>query len=336
MSTNDVRAARYERKFFRRYGSITGARLYAETMNALNAAITQRYSLKGIAGQNSTVTALQPDIATWQYVSYLANYTGVGATFNAIYLHATSDEALSTFITSGGAVDIKLDYTLPGSPTGNDTLFQSFINTNSTIRITADKVRVFGNSLPLQLTQTPINAGMLNATPAFVNIATITSGASSIVIAVARNPNSMGIRISLTGPGISGQTALKWRIINDTKTYGNDVRFFPRVNEYVTGDNLGTDVIWIQQGQVSPPIVNFTANTTTGPGPLAVNFTYTGTGSPSLVEWDFTGDGTFDATGNTASMTYSSSGTTVYMVRCRATNASGQDVLTRPTYITVT
>jgi PKD repeat protein len=124
-------------------------------------------------------------------------------------------------------------------------------------------------------------------------------------------------------------------MLRDTKTYGADVKFFPGPNPYVPGDNLGTDVVWINQSPIAPPVVNFTASTTNGASPLPVTFTYTGSGSPSLVEWDFTGDGIYDATGLvTAGANYGSPGT--YMVRCRATNASGQDILTRPTYITVT
>ncbi|MBT9137768.1 MAG: hypothetical protein DDT31_00307 [Syntrophomonadaceae bacterium] len=333
LSVNDVRRAPEARRYFRRYGSITGARLYAETINTLNVAISQRYSIKGIAGQNSTTPTFTPDIATWQYVSYLGNYTGISTTFNVIHLRAENDEMLSAFINGGGAIDIKLDYRMPATPTGNDTLFQAFINNNNTIRITADKVRFFGATAPLTLTRAPVDSGMLSATGTFANIAATTSGASSIVITARRTPGTLSIRIGLTGPAISGQTALAWNIVHDTQAFGADIPFFPRPNAYVAGDNAGTDTVWVLQLLPPPPTVTFSSNVTTGASPLSVTFTYTGT-SASLIEWDFTGDGVYDATGVVTTTVLNTPGT--YMVRCRATNEAGQGILTRPTYITVT
>ena len=83
------------------------------------------------------------------------------------------------------------------------------------------------------------------------------------------------------------------------------------------------------------PVADFTCVpfTTTGPAPFTVNFVSTSTGSPTLLEWDFTNDGTIDATGTTVSYTFASIGT--YNVRLRATNGVGVDEMIKNAFVTV-
>jgi PKD repeat protein len=74
------------------------------------------------------------------------------------------------------------------------------------------------------------------------------------------------------------------------------------------------------------PTAAFTANPTSGPVPLTVNFDGTGSsdpeGKPLTYSWDVKGDGTFgDATGSTASYTYTTSG--VYHPSLRVTDDQG-------------
>ncbi|GAB3853389.1 PQQ-dependent sugar dehydrogenase [Dactylosporangium cerinum] len=75
-----------------------------------------------------------------------------------------------------------------------------------------------------------------------------------------------------------------------------------------------------------PPVAAAAATPASGPPPLAVSFSAAGTTDPDAgdiltYQWDFTGDGTFDATGATASYTYSAAGT--YTARLRVTDAGG-------------
>jgi glucose/arabinose dehydrogenase len=75
-----------------------------------------------------------------------------------------------------------------------------------------------------------------------------------------------------------------------------------------------------------PPTASFTANPNNGPVPLTVAFDGTGStdpeGRPLTYSWDLNGDGTFgDATGSTASNTYSTSG--VYHPSLRVTDDQG-------------
>jgi glucose/arabinose dehydrogenase len=75
-----------------------------------------------------------------------------------------------------------------------------------------------------------------------------------------------------------------------------------------------------------PPTARISANPTTGSAPLTVNFDGSGStdpeGGPLTYAWDLNGDGAFgDASGSTASYTYTSAGT--YTARLRVTDNQG-------------
>ena len=85
-------------------------------------------------------------------------------------------------------------------------------------------------------------------------------------------------------------------------------------------------------GVSAAPVVNFTANTTTGTAPLSVQFTDTSTGSPTAWAWDF-GDNSTSTSRNPVH-TYANAGT--YTVSLTASNSAGSNTMTRTSYITVT
>jgi PKD repeat protein len=78
------------------------------------------------------------------------------------------------------------------------------------------------------------------------------------------------------------------------------------------GSYINTGVAATADFDIQPP---------SGPAPLAVTFTDKSTGSPTAWAWDFTNDGTVDATTPTASHTYTTPGT--YSVKLTVTNAAG-------------
>lgn len=85
------------------------------------------------------------------------------------------------------------------------------------------------------------------------------------------------------------------------------------------------------------PVADFSALplTLSGAAPLTVNFVSAATNGPFLShEWDFTNDGTADATTANATYTYAVAGT--YNVRYKVTNAFGTDTETKNGWITVT
>jgi PKD repeat protein len=83
----------------------------------------------------------------------------------------------------------------------------------------------------------------------------------------------------------------------------------------------------------SPPVANFTASATSGQAPLTITFTGSSTNAPTGFGYDFTNDGTINATTADASFTYTAAGT--YSVRYVVANQDGLSTLTRTSYITV-
>jgi parallel beta-helix repeat protein len=82
---------------------------------------------------------------------------------------------------------------------------------------------------------------------------------------------------------------------------------------------------------IPPPIADFSASPSSGAAPLTVQFTDQSTGA-SIWAWDF-GDG---ATSTLPSPAHTYRSAASYNVTLRVTNSSGEDVETRPGYITVT
>jgi PKD repeat protein len=83
---------------------------------------------------------------------------------------------------------------------------------------------------------------------------------------------------------------------------------------------------------LSRPIANFIATPVIGTAPMAVTFTSTAVNA-TQIEWDFTNDGFVDATGASATYTFSTPGT--YTVRQRAINSFGQDDEIKASFINV-
>ena len=79
------------------------------------------------------------------------------------------------------------------------------------------------------------------------------------------------------------------------------------------------------------PVANFTANVTSGCGPLTVQFTDQSTGSPTGWNWEFS-NGTLSSVQNPG-VTFNAPGT--YSVKLVVLNANGISQLERIDYITV-
>ena len=81
------------------------------------------------------------------------------------------------------------------------------------------------------------------------------------------------------------------------------------------------------------PVVDFSANPTSGGVSLTVSFTDQSVNSPTSWEWDFNNDGTVDSTEQNPTYTYEAAGT--YTVKLTAVNAEGSGAETKTDYIIV-
>ena len=82
----------------------------------------------------------------------------------------------------------------------------------------------------------------------------------------------------------------------------------------------------------TPPVAAFNASATSGAAPLTVNFDASGSRDPdgtiTSYQWDWNNDGTYDATGQTASHTFSVADSGVQTVRLRVTDNGGASTTT--------
>ncbi len=96
------------------------------------------------------------------------------------------------------------------------------------------------------------------------------------------------------------------------------------------GQNTKTTPSCVSVGGAAP-VASFSASPTSGPAPLTVAFTDTSSGSPTAWSWSF-GDGSTSSQQN-PSHTYSAAGT--YTVALTASNAGGQNAVTKSGCISV-
>ncbi|WP_440950380.1 PKD domain-containing protein [Methanosphaerula subterraneus] len=103
----------------------------------------------------------------------------------------------------------------------------------------------------------------------------------------------------------------------------------------ITASNGGisnTSIVTVLSSQPLP-VADFTANVTSGSLPLTVQFIDASTGSPTAWAWDFTNDGTVDATTQNPIFTYPARGT--YSVNLTVSNSDGTNSTIKSNYIAV-
>lgn len=108
------------------------------------------------------------------------------------------------------------------------------------------------------------------------------------------------------------------------------IKFQQYDNYSITTDGMAFDDISVVSYD-TPPVADFSADPTSGFGPLAVAFTDLSSGNPTSWSWTFGDGGT--STAQNPSHTYNNPGT--YTVSLTATNAYGNDTETKTGYITV-
>ncbi|HIH93808.1 TPA: PKD domain-containing protein [Methanosarcina acetivorans] len=123
---------------------------------------------------------------------------------------------------------------------------------------------------------------------------------------------------------------------NPSYTYtsaGNYTVNLTVANAAGSDSEVKTDYISVSEPLPSAPVANFSADITSGVGPLAVQFTESSTGSPTAWEWDFNNDGNVDSTEQNPQFIYTGEGT--YSVKLTVTNSEGNDSELKIDYISV-
>lgn len=342
LSWFDPRYAPINRYTSNSVGTITLHRRYTETVNVLQAVGPFRWTLRGMAGASGTNSTFAPDVVTYQHARRQGAWTGGSVvTANTLFNWNNSVDR-NRFLAGGNALEVTVR--LIGGASPNDVALNSFLNTAGRIRLTNDMTRWFDASSVPVMTTAPDMVGMdqIVNTAGIVALGSRSGGGYSITLSGERTSNGLNLTTSVNGPaGITGQLQVTYSVIHDCTTFDTvETEVWPRPLGYNSGtDSAGTSAVLVNVILTAPPVANFTANGNTGPNQFQVttstpvNFVFTGLGSPTLIEWDFDGDGSFTATGPTASFTYTASG--IYSPRVRVSNAGGADVLFRPGMIRV-
>jgi hypothetical protein len=239
LSPSEIRYPSIERRSGRRFGSITLNRLFTETVNTLAAAVQNRYSIAGINGASGT-SITSPTLQ----ISHHAQFGGAvgGATTGTITLRYNfpTNKDRESFLNSGGGVQLTISHVPGGSGTAADTNFKTLCDSRGVVRLTRDKMRTFGNVLPLVMSAAVVNAGLVNGTIGTNSLggANITYSATfSSVGAVA----VMDVTISFNSTGaMNGTTTIEFEDIKDVEVYNNPTatRVYSEPNAYVTGDKV--------------------------------------------------------------------------------------------------
>jgi hypothetical protein len=220
----DIRALPAARKVRTRVGTITLVSQYQETSNVLRAAINNRYVGKGILGASGVGTPLPTVVATNQ-ASYTANAASFSGTVShgLAYQFAHTHPDLEAFFYSAGVIQLMMAHTPSGSPAGADAALQLLTSTYGRIRIAADKTYVMSTGPMPALVLVPNSLGFNNFTAGGVVLASITSGASTVVIrGVRESAWVVSIYVDITAGGATtGTFNVLWSYIGDAEQYNN-------------------------------------------------------------------------------------------------------------------
>jgi hypothetical protein len=222
-SLTDVRYPSANRRINKKASIVSMVQSFTETLNALNVGIQNKFSLKGINGSTGIYPTFPSNIVTTTYcappVPGLSNIVSSGIGDCRVQFRFASMDDMNRFMGAGSAIQIEVDHT--GGATSGDTNFRALLLTAGRQRLTGDKIRIFGQSLPLTITQSISTSGLWNANSAGKILSSITLGPSTISVLAYRVSNvQFDILVSfVAGSTLAGNTSLTLKIIADNETF---------------------------------------------------------------------------------------------------------------------
>lgn len=235
----------------RRAGSITMSRLFQETVNVLNAAIMNRYMLKGMLGNSGTNTAFNSVVSTDAHASF--QVTNPGSLFTSTATHAVQFNFSSTlpnlewFFSCGQAVELIVRHVPSGSPTSADTNLKNLTDTKGRFRILNDTVIVMDSSNSPSVTQAPGALGFANTTTSAAALVAVTGSGSAALTLRAQRVSLSNFKLMIdviAGGSTTGNFLVTWNLIKDNEVYasGPNVgnRIYPVPSTFVAGDQTGS------------------------------------------------------------------------------------------------
>lgn len=220
LSANDIRYPSAARRSGRKVGAVTQVQNFSETVNALQTAIAARFSLRGINGASGTNPTFNSTTTITNHMSSSAVVaSGVGDI--RVQFRFANPSEMARWLSSGQG--LQLEVTHVGGATAGDTQFRALLAQFGTWRLTADKTRFFGQSLPLTASAATVNTGLWNANVAGFTIASQTVGAASMTVTAYRFfpiGGKFDLLVSFNaGAALAGTTTVAFKRISDIETY---------------------------------------------------------------------------------------------------------------------
>jgi len=236
----DVRYPSAARRSNRRASAIRQVQGFSETVNALNTAYVNRFSLQGINGFSGTFPNFKSTTTVAVHCSppspgLSGNVPAGNGTFRVQFRFTSMDE-MNRFLGSGGGLQVELSHT-GGALTG-DTNFRNLLSQAGVWRLTADKTRIFGQSLPYTITQPTIPVGIWNGNSTGTQIGPITISNNDLRMKIYRVTNTQfDLEILFASQAMAGSTAVTISTIYDNETYmPGPTAVYARPQPFVIGD----------------------------------------------------------------------------------------------------
>jgi len=236
-----------------RVGSVTMSRMYQETVNALSAAISNRYILKGIQGASGVNSSFSSTVAVHQHTAFTANANG--SSFGTTVTHGvqfnfdSTDVNLQRFFTAGQVLELIVQTQPSGSPTTADQNLASVCAQFGRFRVTQDAVYVMtnGSYSTATVTQVPGSIGFGALTTASQLLASATIGGATLnlrgnLVSTLNSGDATAVRLFIdivAGGATTGSIFTTWNRITDDEVYNGSVRVFPDALTYAGADKLG-------------------------------------------------------------------------------------------------
>ncbi|WP_407306546.1 hypothetical protein [Acinetobacter sp.] len=243
LPVNDVMYPSLERRSKRHFGIVTMIRAFSETMNVLNAALANRYSIKGINGANGANPNFASNVTTTRHVSWSGNANNATGADLTLRLRFNTPKELDTFLYSGAVIQITATHAGSGA---NDINLKTLFDSRGVLRITADKVRIFSNVFPLNMSAAPVGTGFNGSTTTSAIIAnqSISNATYEVGVAVASTRMYLEVRFHFFTPGaLTGTTSLSFDIIRDASTFtkgASTSNAFGAPLPYAAADKIGS------------------------------------------------------------------------------------------------
>lgn len=239
-SLTDVRYPSGTRRSNRRGSAIRLIQNFSETVNALNVGVSSKFSIQGINGFSGTF----PNFKGTTSISTHASPPSPGLSGNVtsgignvrVAFRFASMAEMNAFLGSGGAIQVQLAHVGGGS--AGDTNFRNLLSQAGIWRITADKTRIMGQSIPLTITQPTANVGIWNGNSTGNILNTISISSNTLSIRVFRVSNTrFDLEILLNSTPMAGVTSTTFSLIADNETFPpSSALVYSRPLSFITSD----------------------------------------------------------------------------------------------------